>query len=96
MSNRSATTSGAWSRPRMYSAQLQPRMQEVLRQLADIDFEHDAALDRLERSACEPCLKGQLAERLMARHRELRAPYLRMLDDIQAKVTRKTGLLRLI
>jgi hypothetical protein len=80
----------------MYSPQLQPRMQDVLRTLADIDFEHDVALDRLEESTHDPCVKGQLAERLKAHHRERREPYVRMLADLQAKATRETGLLRLM
>jgi hypothetical protein len=69
-------------------------MQDVLRRLADIDFEHDMALDRLEQTTQDPNLKGQLAERLKARHRERREPYVRMLADLQAKATRKVGLLR--
>ena len=96
MSNRSVPSSGAWSHPRMYSSQLQPQMQDVLRRLADIDFEHDVALDRLEESARDATVKRQLAERLRARHLERREPYVRMLSDLQAKATRKTGLLRLI
>ena len=95
MSNPSASSSRAWSGPVMYSSELQPQMQDVLRTLADIDFEHDVALTRLEESAQDPDLKARLAERLKAHHRERREPYVRMLDDLQAKATRETGLLRL-
>ena len=96
MSNRHASSSGARSRPSMYPSQLQPRMQDVLRTLADIDFEHDVALDRLEESTQDSSVKVQLAERLKAHHRERREPYVRMLADLQAEATRKTGLLRLM
>jgi len=67
-------------------------MQDVLRHLADIDFEHEAALEQLEETTQDPNLKGLLAERLQARHRERREPYVRLLADLQATVTRKIGL----
>jgi hypothetical protein len=95
MSNPFATSSRAWRSPLMYSSELQPRMQDVLRTLADIDFEHDVALDRLDETTQDPTLKARLIERLKAHHRERREPYVRMLDDLQAKATRETGLLRL-
>ena len=91
MSNRSARL-GAWTHTRIYSPKLQPMMQDVLRRLADIDFEHDAALDRLEETTHDPVLKSQLAERLKSRHRERREPYLRQLADLQAQASRKVGL----
>jgi hypothetical protein len=91
-----AIASRAWSRPSLYSAKVQPLMQEVLRRLADIDFEHDAALGRLEASSEDAKLKGQLAERLKARHRERREPYVRMLTDLHARATRRTGLRRFL
>jgi hypothetical protein len=71
-------------------------MQEVLRTLADIDFEHDVALRRLEASSADASLKGQLAERLKARHRERREPYARMLTELHARAMRRTGLRRFI
>ena len=72
-------------------------MQDLLRTLADIDFEHDAALDRLEDSAADPSVKGQLAERLKAHHRARREPVVRKLAELQAKATgRRTGLRRFI
>ena len=95
MSNPFASSSRARTSPLMYWSELQPRMQDVLRTLADIDFEHDVALTRLEETTQDPTLKARLAERLNARHRECREPYVRMLDELQAKATRKTGLLRL-
>jgi hypothetical protein len=97
VSNRYASSSGAWSRPSFYPSSLQPKMQDLLRTLADIDFEHDAALDRLEESAEDPSLKGMLLERLKAHHRARREPVLRKLAELQAKATRRrTGLRRFI
>jgi hypothetical protein len=86
----------AWSRPSLYPSNVQPLMQEVLRRLADIDFEHDVALGRLEASSEDAGLKRHLAERLKARHRERREPYVRMLTDLHARATRRTGLPRFL
>ena len=96
MSNRNASSAGAWSRPPMYRSTVQPMMQDLLRALADIDHEHDLALGRLEESAEDPQLKGQLAERLKARHRALREPVVRKLADLHARATRRTGLRRFL
>ena len=96
MSKIHASTLGARPRPVMYRSSLQPMMQDLLRELADIDFEHDAALDRLEGSTDDPYLKGLLAERLRANHHARREPYLRRLADLQAQATRRTGLRRFI
>ncbi len=91
-----ASVPGVRPRSRMYPSRLQPMMQDLLRELADIDFEHDAALERLERSSEAPWLKRQLAERLRANHHARREPYLRQLADLQAQATRRTGLRRFI
>jgi hypothetical protein len=71
----------------MYQSHVEPMMQDLLRALADIDFEHDEALERLEESTPDATLKALLAERLKLRHRERRAPYVKMLADLHAKAT---------
>jgi hypothetical protein len=78
----------------MYSSKLQPMMQDVLRTLADIDFEHDVALGRLAETSDDAGLKAQLAERLKRRHRERREPYVRMLTELHERATRRSGLRR--
>jgi hypothetical protein len=86
-----AIASRARSRLSLYSSKVQPMMQDVLRRLADIDFEHDVALGRLAESSADAGLKGQLAERLKARHRERREPYVRMLTELHERAIRRTG-----
>jgi hypothetical protein len=80
MSNRSAM--GVQARPPIYQPHVQPVMQDLLRILADLDYEHDAAVEQLEASATETNLKAVLAERLKVRHRERRQPYVQMLADL--------------
>jgi hypothetical protein len=66
----------------MYSPEIEPMMQDLLSTLANIDFEHDVAMEKLELSATEPALKRRIAAKLSEQHRERREPYLQLLADL--------------
>jgi hypothetical protein len=75
------------SSPRpIYPPHLQPMMQETLRTLANIDFEHEMDVARLIESGMAPALKAGVMQKLVARHRERREPYVQLLASLRAKM----------
>jgi hypothetical protein len=72
--------------PRLYAPEIEPMMQDLLRTLANIDFEHDMELDKLERSGTDAALKQKIADKLKERHRERREPYIRHLTELQNRM----------
>lgn len=66
----------------MYSPEIGPMMHELLQTLANIDFEHDAVIEKLELSGTDPALKRKIAAKLREQHRERREPYVRLLADL--------------
>ena len=55
---------------------------QILQTLANIDFEHDMALEKLELSETDPAFKRKIAKRLKEQHLERRDPYVRLLADL--------------
>lgn len=74
------------TRPRMYPPHLQPMMQETLRTLANIDFEHETDVARLIESGMAPTLKSGVMHKLVLRHRERREPYVQLLASLRAQI----------
>jgi hypothetical protein len=68
--------------PSMYSPEIGPMMQDLLQTLANIDFEHDVVIEKLEMSATDAALKRKIGEKLREQHRERREPYIRLLADL--------------
>ncbi|MCB5175789.1 MULTISPECIES: hypothetical protein [Microvirga] len=68
---------------RTYSPNLQNMMQELLRTLANIDFQHEAEMDKLKHSTTDDELKNYIKEKLLARHRERREPYINLLTELR-------------
>ena len=66
----------------VYSPDIEPMMQDLLQTLANIDFEYDGSVEKLELSATEPAFKRKIAEKLKEQHRERREPYIRLLADL--------------
>ena len=77
--------------PRVCPANIQPLMQTLLATLADIDFEHERELEKLNKSDAEPSLKATIIARLDQRHREKRQPYI---EELTALETRMRSLLK--
>jgi hypothetical protein len=71
----------------MYLPHIQPLMQDLLRTLANIDFEHEIELEKLEASTMEAAFKRQIRERLKERHRERREPYVQHLAELHTQAT---------
>jgi hypothetical protein len=67
----------------MYSNELQSMMQDLLRTLANIDLEYNSELERLDRSATDDELKQYIKDKIRARHRERREPYVNLLSEIR-------------
>lgn len=83
---------------RPYSPDIRNVIQETLRTLANIDFEHQLDFEKLERSNAGPELKQHIARKLRERHQQRREPYLRLVAELQAQVafdpeTLRTGAL---
>lgn len=58
-------------------------MREVLHTLGDIDFQHAADLERLEASHTDEAVRRHVREKLLARHRERREPYVKVLHGLR-------------
>ena len=70
----------------VYSPSLLPLMQSLLATLANIDAEHAHEVGRITRSSAPASLKPHLLAKLIERHRERRAPYVRHLALLQGRV----------
>jgi hypothetical protein len=71
----------------MYSSHVQDVMQETLRTLANIDFQYEHDFEKLEHSDTGPEIKQLIARQLKERHLERREPYIRLMAELQARVT---------
>ncbi len=71
----------------VYLPHIQPLMQDVLRMLANIDFEHEIEMERLEASPVDAALKRQIRQRLKERHHERREPYVQHLEELRSQAT---------
>ena len=86
MPHHHATAPGAKRPAPIYPPHLQPMMQETLRTLANIDFEHEMDVARLIESNMAPALKSGVMQKLVARHRERREPYVQLLASLREKI----------
>jgi hypothetical protein len=71
-----------FEQPPVYSPDIGPMMHDLLQTLANIDFEYDMSIEKLERSATEPAFKRKIADKLKDQHRERRDPYIRLLAEL--------------
>ena len=78
--------------PIVYSAAIEPMMREILQTLANIDFEHDMALEKLELSETDPAFKRKIAKRLDEQHQERRDPYVRLLAELHNRAMPRAAL----
>lgn len=74
---------------RTYCPNIQSMMQELLRTLANIDFQHEDELNKLRRSATDEELKKYIKDKLLERHRERREPYVNLLAELRKQQHRK-------
>lgn len=72
--------------PKMYSPNLKPLLQSLLATLADIDFEYEREREKINNTHSDVNLKIKLLEKLKARHRERREPYIRQLAKLQERI----------
>ena len=69
------------------SLDLHDLLQSTPRTLANLDFEHQHAMQRLECSRTDPMLKKQIMDNLTRRHRERRQPYLALMVELQGHLS---------
>ena len=74
-------------RPKIYSPSFQPLLQSLLATLADIDFDYEKEREKLSRISPDTVSGTRALERLKARHRERREPYIRQLAALQQRMT---------
>jgi hypothetical protein len=67
-------------------------MQDVLRPLAGIDFEHEGAIEQLDRSDTDRAAKRQISGRLNERHQQRREPYLGLPTELRTHAVPKPKL----
>jgi hypothetical protein len=72
---------------RLYSPDIQPLLQALLSALADIDFDYEIERDRLSNTSPDNDLKTKALEKLKARHRARREPYIQQLAVLQQCMT---------
>jgi len=70
----------------MYSPTLQPLLQSLLSTLADIDFDYEQEREKLSSNAPNTNIKIRALEKLKARHRERREPYIQQLAILQRRM----------
>ena len=68
---------------RAHSPSIDSMMGEVLHTLGNIDFQHDAELERLEISRTDEELKSYIKGTLLAKHRARREPYVELLAELR-------------
>jgi hypothetical protein len=79
-------SNGEPSSARVYSPELQPLMQSLLATLANIDFEYELDVSKLNRNSIDASLKARVSEKLKERHRERRDPYVRQLAGLEQRI----------
>ena len=62
---------------------LRTLLQDTLRTLSNLDFEHQHEMQRLESSRTDPVLKRQIAESMRLRHSQRRQPYVMLIAELQ-------------
>lgn len=72
--------------PKIYSPTYQPLLQSLLATLADIDFDYEKEREKLRTAAPDTSLELRALERLKARHRERREPYIQQLAVLQERM----------
>ncbi|QFU16325.1 hypothetical protein [Microvirga thermotolerans] len=82
---------GFGQRPVMYSPEILPRLQSLLARLADIDFAFERDLESVSRGEVDERLKRKERAILRTRHRDRRAPYLRDIAALQARIYDASG-----
>lgn len=67
----------------LHAPTLESMMREVRHTLGDIDFQHEAELERLKASGVDLHSRRRIEERLYARHRARREPYVEVLAGLR-------------
>lgn len=70
-------------RDRMYSADLDVLMREVLHTLGHLDCEHEIQLSRVDRQIADQARREQAKRQINAAHRERRQPYVELLNRLR-------------
>ncbi len=71
---------------RTYPPEFQPLLQALLATLSDIDFAHEDDVETVRRSDAEEWLKQTVIRRFEEAHRRRRAPYVRQLEVLEARI----------
>ena len=79
-----------WSNP-TYSPDILPRLQGLLRTLADIDFAFQQDLETIMKSSADEDLKQRAVTTLKQHHQERRGPYLRAITALEKQMLKKAA-----
>jgi hypothetical protein len=72
--------------PRTYSPALQPLFQSLLATLANMDLAYERECEKLSATTTDLNLKIRVLEKLKARHRQQREPYIQQLAILQDRI----------
>jgi|EndMetStandDraft_3_1072993.scaffolds.fasta_scaffold135063_2 hypothetical protein len=72
--------------PKIYSPTFRPLLQSLLATLADIDFDYEREREKLCSNSPNSNIKIRALEKLKARHRERREPYIQQLAVLQQRM----------
>lgn len=76
---------------RVYSPDILPLMQALLRTLADTDFQFQRDLETIRKSDIDEPLKLSAIAALKLRHHERRAPYLLEINRLEDQIKQTLG-----
>jgi hypothetical protein len=69
-----------------YSSDILPLLQNILAELADLDFAHEKNLDRIRQSAADDSEKSAMIVRLRRQHRDMREPFVHELTTLRERI----------
>ncbi|ANY76966.1 hypothetical protein BB934_00985 [Microvirga ossetica] len=69
-----------------YSSDILPLLQNILAELADLDFAHEKNLNRIRQSAADDAEKSAMIVRLRRQHRDMREPFVHELTTLRERI----------
>jgi hypothetical protein len=69
-----------------YSSDILPLLQNILAELADLDFAHEKNLDRIRQSPADDAEKSAMIVRLRRQHRDMREPFVHELTTLRERI----------
>ena len=69
----------------LYSSELYDVIRETLHRIGDIDYQHDAELNRLDAALSDEAVKNYVKNKIRLVHQKKRQPYVDLLASLRLK-----------